>query len=187
MKIAVLSDCRVPSVSIGGHGLGRFCVDLATVLSARGHDVTLYAGKGSAWDGPLVIHESETKRALTMKLDFETIYIDCSHRHELSKHNPDYKIINWILDGECMWQPPNALVSTLYDKQFHPMAEIMPMGVDVDKIPFVANPSNYLAFAAKIHPHKGYSDALMVHKAPDVPVKFVGERWTDECNKGFFP
>lgn len=181
MKIAVLSDCRLPSLPVGGHGLGRLCVNLATVLSKRGHDVTLYAGKNSAWNGKLEVHADETDRAKTMWLDFETIYIDCSHRHELSQHHPDYKIINWILDGECLWQPPNALVSTEYDRQFHPTATVMPAGVNVDEIPFYEKPmGNYLTFAAKIHPHKGYSDALVVHKAQDMPVKFVGERFVDD-------
>ncbi len=182
MKIGVLSDCRMPTKSSGGHGLGRLVVNLATVLRKRGHDVTLYAGPNSMWDASdVVIHEDETERAKTLSLDLDTYYIDCSHRHELAQHNPDYRIVNWILDGECRWHPSHALVSTPYGQKYYRSASLMTVGIDVDAIPFFKSPKGaYLAFSAKIHPHKGYKDALIVHKAQDLPVKFVGERYAKE-------
>ena len=141
--------------------------------------MTLYAGHDSAWGGDLVIHDDETTRAKTLELSLDTVYIDCSHYHELSKHQPDHQIVNWILDGECQWHPPNALVTTPYDQKFYP-SEIMTMGIDIDAIPFVKKPrADYLVFSAKIHPNKGVSDGVKVHQGQSVPVKFVGERFID--------
>lgn len=180
MRIVVLSDCRRPTLSTGGHGLGRLAHSLATTLSARGHEVALWAGPGSVFEGALVIHANETERAKTVTLDNDAVYLDCSHFHELSQHHPDYKIINWVLDGECPWKPPNALVTTAHDLQFHPSARLIPLGIDVDCIPFYDNPLHYLAFAAKIHATKGYADAVKVHLSQSIPVKFAGERFVDD-------
>ena len=179
MKIVVLSDCRKPTSSTGGHGLGRLAYDIATTLVTRQHEVELWAGPESHFEGKLRIHADETERAKTATLDDETVYLDCSHFHELSQHHPDKKIVNWILDGECTWQPPNALVTTPHDKQYHPDAQIIPAGINVDRIPFYAKHDDYFSFAAKIHSVKGYQDAVKVHQAQSIPVKFVGERFTE--------
>lgn len=181
-KIIVLSDCRVPTIPEGGHGLGRLAYDVATQLKLRGHNVTLWAGIGSSWEGELVIHDNEQTRAREAKLEPDTIYIDLSHYHQLSLYNPDNHILDWIVDGECGRQPKRALVNTRYDLGYYPDATVIPIGVDIDNIPFFSEPQEplYLAYAAKIHIAKGYQDALRVNEAQDLPVKFVGERHVND-------
>jgi glycosyltransferase involved in cell wall biosynthesis len=180
-KIVVLSDCRMPTLPEGGHGLGRLAHSLATNLIVRGYEVELWAGVGSKFDGTLVTHQDEKTRAETSVLDLKTVYIDCSHFHLLSKQNPDYRIIDWILDGECEWTPPRAFVTTPHDQKYYPSAEILPVGIDVEAIPYYGNQRDqgYLSFAAKIHPTKGFEDALYAHQRQAYPVRFVGERYTD--------
>ena len=179
MKIVVISDTRQPSTRDNAHGLGRMAIDLCDALKARKHDVTLWAGAGSMWDS-VFIHESEKQR-LELTLDDETVYVDLSHLHLLSEKHPDKKVIDWIVDGECLHIPHNVIVSTAYDKTWYPHAMVVPCGINIDTLPFCEHPSQeYLAFCAKIHARKGFHDALRVHQAQDLPVKFVGERWADD-------
>jgi glycosyltransferase involved in cell wall biosynthesis len=182
-RIIVLSDCRVPTLPVGGHGLGRLAHDIARAMVLRGHDVSLCGGVGSVFDeGDLIVHDDENTRAKTMKADADALYVDLSHYHQFGVQNPDAKVLDWIVDGECGFTPVNAIVSTEYDLQFHRTASVVPVGVDVDNIPFypVADLPKYLVFAAKIAEPKGYKDALRIHHMQDKPVKFVGERFTHD-------
>lgn len=181
MKLFILSDTRLPTTGSGGHGLGRKAFDIATIMKKRGHDVTLCAGKGSEWDGELLIHADERTRYDEIPLLPDAVYLDLSHHHEFSAVHSEYKGIDWIVDGECTRNPRYVLVATEYDKQFFKNAVVVPSGVDVDSIPFCKRPSmDYLVFSAKIHPHKGFLDALEIHKRQSIQVKFVGERWVND-------
>jgi glycosyltransferase involved in cell wall biosynthesis len=194
MKIGVLSDCRMPTKPAGGHGLGRLAWDLAAGLQKRGHHVTLYAGPGS--DTPdgckLVVDKDEIERVKLMpheRLDFwgDDAYLDLSHVHELSKVHPALPVVNWIVDLECEYQPPRAVVGNTWQQIEFPAAKIVPLGIDVDAIPFVDVPTPklgryvkeamYFAFCHKLHVGKGYDLALEVGKQTQTPVHFVGEKF----------
>lgn len=177
MKIGVLSDTRLPSVNYGPHGLGRSAVDICEALKALGHTVTLYGGKGSAWDGAVATHTHETQRAHQLESE-QDAWVDVSHYHDASKLHPDWPIVNYVLDLECPYTPPNVCVNTAFATRQHQSARIVPLGIDVGNIPMGTGTRTYLTFCAKIHPHKGYDLALKVADAVTMPVYFVGENFS---------
>lgn len=185
MKIAILSDCRVPTRREGGHGLGRMAFDLADGLAVR-HDVILFAGAGSVAGERfrLRIDGDEAQRAKFFAinradLDFDAI-VDLSHKHELSALCPQMSVINWLADLECEYTPPCAVVGNAFQQKLYPSARIVPLGIDVDKIPpFTGRKDGYLAYAAKIEMRKGFDIALDVHGRQAVPVRFVGQKFGD--------
>ncbi len=177
LRIGVLSDTRVPTRAVGGHGLGRVAHDIAHGLMLWGYDATLYCGPGSQAKVPMNIVEDETKRASKLDEAQADVWIDLSHKHDLSRLHPDWKVLNYMLDSECEYQPPNAAVATKHDqKQYGGV--IIPMGVNVQEIPFVEKNGGkeYLALAAKSIGHKGVDAALEIHKKQQIPVECVGER-----------
>jgi glycosyltransferase involved in cell wall biosynthesis len=191
MKIGILSDCRVPTKPSGGHGLGRLAWDLAQGLATRGHDVTLYGGHGTsaAVGVPFLVerHADETGRAKDFALRPDEVALDLSHLHDVSRLHPDLKVVNWVADLECPYQPPRAIVGNLWQGRDFPAAKIVPLGIDVDAIPFSATPNpklgryttdaQYFAFCHKLHAAKGYDIALDVGKRAQIPVHFAGEKF----------
>lgn len=178
MRISVLSDTRMPTLPVGGHGLGRVALDLANGLRAQGHEVTLYAGLESCWDGNLITHHNETARATSLTRDSADAWLDLTHFHDLSNYHPDWAVVNYLTDLEFTQLPLNAVIGTPMDIRNHyPTARLLPLGIDVDAIPLNPCPKeNYLAFAAKIHQAKGFQVALEVHRRQPIPVRFVGEQ-----------
>lgn len=181
MNVAILSDTRVPTLPVGGHGLGRVAWDAAHALAERGHQVTLYAGPGS--DAPpgvrLAIHADEISRAVQIDVPHadQAAWLDYSHYHALSLNWPDAPIVNYLSDSECPYVPPNAAVCTEADRVRYPRAALIPLGIDLRRIPlYYGAREAYLAFIAKIVPHKGIFDALDLHQRGRFPVRFAGER-----------
>lgn len=174
----------MPTKATGGHGLGRLAWDIADGLAKRGHEVTLHTGYVSDEPKGVAVHEWENERkraeALARKEQGAALFIDLSHDHDLSQLNPDLPIINWVVDTECRYEPPCAVVGNAWQRKQFPAARIVPLGIDVDSIPFTqARRGDYLAYAAKIHPNKGHDLALAVHQRQRIPVRFVGERYAD--------
>lgn len=180
MKIAVLSDTRVPTLPTGGHGLGRFAHRLATYLQKQGHNVTLYAGAGSKFDGKLVMDSSELQRAGILRQGEADVFLDMSHDHDLSRIHPDWAVLNYVVDAEVRYQPPNAAVVLHAQEKYHPNGRYIPMGFEVGDYPIYAVKKDYLAYAAKVIVHKGYHVALEVHQSQEIPVRFVGERFVND-------
>lgn len=180
MKIAVFSDCVLPTLPTGQHGLGRLAWDIANGFKQAGHTVTLYAGldsiapKGVA----LVEYMNETERAQHVELEHDAI-IDLSHAHDLSRVHPDWPVINAVADLECRYEPPNTVAFTRYQRNNYARAELVPLGVDVDSIPFTAEPSTprHVVFCAKIHHFKGFDLALQGAQAAGVPITFAGRNY----------
>lgn len=101
MNIAVLSDTRLPtSADYPGHGLGRIMLAIADGLQARGHNVVLFAGRGSKFDGKLITKADESE-FLTARFEGYDAVLDGGHFHELGKMYPDYPIINLSHDREA--------------------------------------------------------------------------------------
>lgn len=185
MKIGILSDCETPTVPEGGHGLGRVAVDLAEGLKARGHSVTLYGAVGSKWSGDVVSHASETERASQIMADTVNgkfgcdVYVDVSHGHQFSKLNRFAPVINYLMDFECAFEPPNAVIANEAMRWRAPNAERVPLGIDVGRIPttlFRKTRSNqmYAAYAAKIHKLKGPDLAMEAAALAGIPIQLVG-------------
>lgn len=181
MKIAVLSDTRVPTRHSGSHGLGRAAMELATALIEAGHTVTLYAGAGSeAPDGgDLTIHADETERVKTLTKPAHDVWLDVSHKHDVSAVYPDWPVVNYILDNECRYPPPQCVVGNEWQQRAFREARMVRYGVPVHD-QFYDTPKLYLAYAAKIHPAKGYDIARDVMLNTGRPVHFAGEKLVND-------
>lgn len=186
MKLAILSDCRMPTLPHGSHGLGRMAWDIAAGLVKRGHEVALHAGPDSAWGGDvgfptLITTQGETVRAAHIRDDNIDAWLDLSHQHDLSRLRPELPVVNWLADTECDWQPPRAVVGNAWQQRGFPKARIVPLGVDVERIPLMTMKvkPHYLAYCAKIHPAKGFDIALQVGTQSGLPVRFAGEKFVD--------
>ncbi|MBX3061813.1 MAG: hypothetical protein KF726_02495 [Anaerolineae bacterium] len=182
MRISILSDCRVPTRGVGGHGLGRVAWDVAKELARRGHEITLHAGYGSTAPAgvyTLCLSYDEDDRARKLaKADApqRDVYLDFSHHHHLSILQPQWAVVNYISDSEVNYQPPNAVVCTLADQREFPCSQRIPLGIDVESIPLHRAPrEDYLAFCAKMIAHKGLDLALELDARGTIPIQFAGE------------
>lgn len=166
MRIAVLSDCRMPTLPFGGHGLGRVAYDLAGQLKQRGHTVYLFAGAGSKppVGVEFMAYADETAQAEAMLRGNQGVWqavVDLSHSHVLSKIDTSKPVVNYMMDDECDYHPVNALVCNGWQLERFQMARIAPLGVDVKAIPFAQGGDNLL-FCAKLCAEKGVDIALDV-------------------------
>src|SRR5262245_17691975 len=130
MNIAVLSDCRVPTRATGGHGLGRLAWDIAAGLAKYGHGILFCAGEESERPDGAVLYEHTDELARAQGWEksslraFTDVYIDLSHNHDLSRIAPDLPVINWVVDLECRYEPPNAVVGNAWQRKAFPDARI---------------------------------------------------------------
>ncbi len=178
-RIAVLSDCRLPTLPLGGHGLGRMAWDIAEGLHAAGHDVTLCAGPHSqAPDGVLlVLHEDETTRAESMArgaLHYDAL-VDLSHFHDLSQLKPEWPVVNWLVDIECPYEPPNIVTAGEWHGSQVKSSRRVPLGIPVKRYPFVEEPEDYILFAGKLHHLKGPDLAFQIAARTDEKLVVIGD------------
>lgn len=109
MRIALLADSVHTTPMIGGHGLGWIVYNITERLHARGHDVTMFAAKGSQFSGTLITPCEPTldwsgellfaKTALEMHKEkpFDIFY-DHGHLHALERFMPDLPMVNTCHD-----------------------------------------------------------------------------------------
>lgn len=178
-KISIISDTRLPTENQGNHGLGRVAWDVANGFRKLGYGVTLYAG----YDTVPPLGVDLIQRA--SEIDFSEIVprnvpaIDFSHFHDFSSTYPNAPVLNYISDGEVKYNPPNACVCVKGDLKKHPSAEIVPLGIDIDAIPFydAKRKGKHIAFMAKIIPEKGVDLALSLQKMIKQKIFFAGRRY----------
>lgn len=113
MRIGVMSDASGPtSANYPGHGLGRTVARMAAGLSACGHEVTLFAARGSEFEGRLITpvdvgdyrNEKPIAQAAydAFRRGMFDVLIDNTHTHVLSGVFPTLPVLNYYHD---MWQP----------------------------------------------------------------------------------
>jgi glycosyltransferase involved in cell wall biosynthesis len=182
MRLAILSDTRLPTLPVGGHGLGRMAYDLARGLHEAGHAVVLMGGVGSvAPDGvELLTDADETARAQAISAYSEggykaDVFIDLSHKHELSVLAPHLNQLHWLADTECQIEPVNTVVGNKWQAQQVKSSRTAPLGIPVETYPFVAKPDDYVLYAAKLHPLKGFDIAVDVAREANVRLVMIGE------------
>lgn len=181
MKIAVLSDTRLPTAKhFPGHGLGQIMLAIADGLKAKGHDVTLYAGRGSTFGGTLVTRDDEKE---FLGLDFSSFdaALDGGHFHQLSKLHPDGPIINLSHDREA---PPgkNAVFPTQAHRDYHGYTEQNGQVVHngVDTLTPHPSPSGrgeqepYFAYLSTFYPPKGATMAMDAARLAGVKLVMAG-------------
>lgn len=172
MRVAVLSNCRVPTGARVPYGLGRTNHAIASGLAARGHDVTLFAGPGSAFDaGEIVIHQDERTRTIEGEFD---VVLDSSHYHVFGLSSPDVTVVNRMGDRETRATVPCAVVETAYMRDLYPGARVVRKGVDVDAIPFSPDGGERVRYVGAMIRHKGYQAALEAARLTGVPVDLAG-------------
>lgn len=177
MKIAVVSDTRLPTLPDGPHGLGRSAHDIASGLACRGHDVTLFAGQGSSFaSGRLAVGDSELSVAQGIASGDRGLFdciLDTSHAHHLSKMLPGSPIVNRVGDRECKHHPPNAVVNSRYMQGLFPKAAHVPTGVKTEEIPLFhyQETEDYLAFMSSKFAHKGFDKAIRVAERAMKPLR----------------
>lgn len=167
MRIAVISDTRLPTLPEGGHGLGRSAHDISRGLASRGHSMVLYAGKGSrsVFMDEISVYASEALLAHSIgdAADQYDVILDTSHQHMISQIN-DLPVLNRIADLECRWLPPCAVVNSPFMQGKYPGSKLVNTGIDITLIPFHLYPERFpdpsLAFMSFPIQHKGVRFAV---------------------------
>lgn len=178
MKIAVLSDTRLPTnPTYPGHGLGQINLVVAEGLRQRGHDVTLFAGWGSAFGGELVTgyHESDFYRDNRLA-DFDAV-LDGGHEHQAAKeYESDAPIVNVSHDREHH-PGRNAVYVSAAHRSFWSdyTGRVIHNAVNLDAFPLrESDDGGYLAWLAHFHPAKGPRAAMQVAQLTGMPLKMAG-------------
>lgn len=181
MNIAVLSDTRLPTnAAYPGHGLGQQALLAATELAARGHDVTLYAGPGSAFDAGRLIIDSDERNFRPTSYD---VVLDSSHTHRW-QHMADAPVVNWSHDresnpGKC------AIYPSKYHRDWHvknsgapSTGRIIYNGVNIPDIPVKRAKRPYVAFMAHLYKAKAPLMAYNAARMAGQRVVFAGDSIT---------
>lgn len=176
MRIAVLSNCRVPTGPVGPYGLGRTNHAIASGLAARGHSVTLFAGAGSAFEaGHLVIQRDERTREIDDTFD---VVLDSSHHHTFGLSAPDVPTVNRMGDRETKAAVPCAVVESAYMQRHYPGAKLVKKGIDIDAIPLSMETTRKLRYVGTLIEHKGWRRALDVARLAGAGIEFAGPNQT---------
>jgi glycosyltransferase involved in cell wall biosynthesis len=185
-KFAVLSDTRLPTArNYFGHGLGQIMLAIAEGLLAKGHEVQLFAGRGSEFAGVLYTRDEERDFLHVDFSGFDAV-LDGGHFHELSKLHPDAPIINLSHDREA---PPgkNAVFPSAAHRHYHGYTEqngkVVYNGVSIPHPPALCapSPSNgegekdpYFAYLSTFYPPKGATMAMEAARLAGVKLRMAG-------------
>lgn len=148
MRLAIVSDAVLPTPSDTGHGLGRMVSQIAEGLLRNGHDVTLFARKGSTFSGKLVApddakgYEGELALAREVmrehRLNPYDAVLDNSHIHRLSDIFPNLPVVNVYHDSFQQYQRCPVLMSEGQKTLMHPKFENAPVvhnAIDASTLP----------------------------------------------------
>jgi glycosyltransferase involved in cell wall biosynthesis len=104
------------------------------------------------------------------------VVLDFTHWHLLNREYKDENlpIINYILDEECPYEPPNTIVGNQWQKNRYKSSRIIQTGIDINKYTFIKDKQNYLSFCGKIEYRKGYDIAYLIGKKSNNTVRFAG-------------
>ena len=203
MKIAQIASIRFP-VPPRSHGGTELAIDLlARGLLARGHEVTLFASGDSTTPAVLhavvpraasgdpastsyLENEHEARNAAEAYRAAERF--DVLHSHwptpaayfsdrtdrpsvmtyaYIEKPLHDYYRANYPrLQGVC--------ISEAQSRMLGGGLPVIPYGVDVERIPFGADPDEFLLTVGRLVPHKGADRAIAIARAAGLPLVIVG-------------
>lgn len=175
LRILVLSDTRRPTAAAyPGHGLGKVNLAVAEGLRASGHDVHLWAGAGSVFDGDLRIFEDESAMVCPELAEFDAI-LDGGHAHRATREYPGLPIVNLSHDREHA-PGANAVFPSTAHRAFHRQpGRVVYHGIDVDAFPLHEGPRDgMVAWMAPPFPHKGPLAARQAAWLAGVPLKTAG-------------
>ena len=203
MRIAQIASIafRVPPKS---HGGTEIAIDLLTRgLVARGHDVTLFASGDSRTTArlhavtPLATQEDPSSTSyLERELEVRNVaeaYRTADRFDLLHSHWPTpaayfsdrtarpsvmtYAYIEKRLHDHYRSAYPNlrpVCISEAQNRLLGGGLPVIPYGVDVERIPFVAQPEGFLLTVGRMVPHKGADRAIAIAARAGLPLVIVG-------------
>jgi glycosyltransferase involved in cell wall biosynthesis len=192
LRICIIADASGPvNASYPGHGLGQATLHIAQGLWRRGHDVTLIAAEGSAFEGNLIIavksgvdysHEKYLAKAAIeahKEKPFD-VFLDNSHLHHLSDIFPDLPVVNVYHD---IFQPEQRCPVLMSDAQRAMMryawsrhAKVIHNTVNADVYTFNSEPDEppYALFMGIIRDYKNPILAMEACARAGVHLKLAG-------------
>lgn len=179
MKIACLSDARLPThPAFPGHGLGQMVHAVASGLAARGHEVTLYAAPGSAFEGGELVTARDEREFAPDGFD---AVLDSTHSKIMQqKLHSKQAVVSWSHDreapaGRCAVYPSEA------HRQWHVRnlgaarsGRVIYNGVAIPDEPVGAGDGDYYAYLSMFHAPKGPIMALEAARLAGVKIVFAG-------------
>jgi len=177
MKIAILSDTRLPtSPHFAGHGLGQIVSAVAEGLSVRGHNVTLFAGKGSIFDGGELHTASDERDFLRHDLSAYDCVMDNTHG-KVTRGVRGLPVIQVSHDRESR---PN--VQAVFPSEAHALwhgftrnnARIVYNGVDFKRHTGKFKRGEYVAYLSTFYPAKGANCAFQASRLAGVKLVMAG-------------
>lgn len=184
MKMLLIGTPRQPTLNVGSNGLGRYTHDIINQLrKQKGISITTMLHRDSSleWDDIKILpfmHEINDmpkikEHILQEKYDF---IFDFTHWHMLNRsiENSDLPIINFILDEECNYNPPNCIIGNEWQKRRYTNSKTFVTGIDIGKYPLFLKKEDYLSFCGKIEHRKGYDIANLIGKKSRQKVIFAG-------------
>lgn len=214
MKIAVVSHLKFPIAQPFSGGLELHTHLLATRLRARGHDVTLFASRGSdPAAGAIGICDPtgdcddavESAAYLTIMAQVATGGFDVVHNNSLHHlplrasrrlaspmvsvlHTPPFEPYVSGMRERDPAMPILAVSRSLAEqwRQIVPGAAIVGNGIDLDAFPFqpVAAGEAYAFWSGRIVPEKGLHLAIDAARAGGLPLFFAGPRSSEAYWEG---
>lgn len=186
MRIFVLSDTSLETPHPAGHGLGLMNYQIAEGLRQRGHDVTLFAKKGSQFSGQLVAIDAEgyTGEKVLAKAAYQMhrqqpadAILDGGHLHYLSAMFPDLPVANVYHDSYQPYQRCPIVLSEGQRAMLPDMfatARIIPNALDKNTIAFADVRSNYALFIGAVSDLKQPMLAIEVCARLKMPLVIAG-------------
>ena len=203
LRIAQLASIAF-SVPPRSHGGTEIAIDLLTRgLVARGHDVTLFASGDSKTTAKLhsvVAIATQDDPSSTSYLERE---MEVRNAAEAYARAPDFDVFNahWPTPAAYFSdrsEKPTVLTCAYIEKplfdyyracypRMHPVCvshaqarmlggglTVIPYGVDVQRIPFGADPGEYLVTVGRLVPHKGADRSIAIARMAGLPLVIVG-------------
>jgi glycosyltransferase involved in cell wall biosynthesis len=199
IKIALLSSVIYPSPPKNYGGLERIVYDLADQLYKKGHDVTLYAPKGTTSTGFKVVktvnpsstigNEEIAYQILKPKIETYDIIHDHSHLHWSYMYkanvNPDIKVIGtWHSLADHREPPPvqypnivsiSKVHAELTSRQLGVHSKVVYNGFNPDDFAYSEEKKNFYIFMSRIARFKGAHEAIQIAREKRIPLFVAGE------------
>jgi len=215
LRVGLLAPPWVPVPPPSYGGIEQVVATLAAGLVERGHEVVLVAAPGSEIDGvelvsplaslPGIIGEpaSDWRHALAGLDALAGVDIVIDHSGPLGAlltsrlpvpglhvtHGPLDFIPLEIYEGIARHFPRLRLVAISEAQRTMapslPFAGVCHNGLDLDGVPFRAEPSGYLAFLGRMSPEKGPADAIGIARAAGLPL-LIGAKCREPAEHEYF-
>jgi glycosyltransferase involved in cell wall biosynthesis len=203
LRIAQIASIAF-SVPPKSHGGTEIAIDLLTRgLVARGHEVTLFASGDSRTTArlhavtPLAAQEDPSSTSyLERELEVRNVAeayrmadrFDVLHSHwptpaaYFSDRTPRPSVMTYAYIEKPLHEYyratfPNlrpVCISEAQSRMLGGGLPVIPYGVDVERIPFVAEPEDFLVTVGRMVPHKGADRAIAIAARVGMPLVIVG-------------